>query len=99
MRHIAIIYFVSYDASQFFNSDQRQIGGSVGYPNLSAEIKRSGMTQGEFASVIGRRAETVGRWLSGKTEIPIGEAFRIRDELFPGLTIDYLFANEPISVQ
>jgi len=71
----------------------------MAYPNLSAELKRYGITQGQLAERINKTPETVSRWMSGKNAIPIGDCFRIKEELFPNLSVDYLFASEPISNQ
>ena len=71
----------------------------MAYPNLSAELKRYGITQSQMAERINKTPETVSRWMSGKNAIPIGDCFRIKQELFPNLSVDYLFASEPISNQ
>lgn len=68
----------------------------MAYPNLSAELRRYGITQDQMAERIGRPSETVSRWMNGKNAMPVGECFRIKEELFPNLSVDYLFANEPI---
>ncbi len=69
----------------------------MAYPNLSAELRRYGITQEQMAERIGRKPETVSRWLNGKNAMPVGECFRIREELFPSMSVDYLFADSPIS--
>ncbi len=68
----------------------------MAYPNLSAELRRYGITQEEMAKRIGRKPETVSRWMNGKNSMPVGECFRIKESLFPTLSVDYLFASEPI---
>ena len=67
------------------------------YPNLSAELARHGITQEDMASIIDRPPETISRWMSGKNAMPVGECFRIKEIVFPNLSVDYLFASEPIS--
>lgn len=69
----------------------------MAYPNLSAELRRYGITQDQMARQIGRPPETVSRWMSGKNAMPVGECFRIKEKLFPDLSVDYLFASEPIA--
>lgn len=71
----------------------------MAYPNLSAELKRYGISQEDMAKRIDRRPETVNRWLNGKTTVSVDECFRIRELLFPSMSVDYLFASEPISSQ
>ena len=67
------------------------------YPNLSAELARHGITQEDMANRIHKPPETVNRWMNGRNAMPVGECFRIKRELFPDLSVDYLFASEPIS--
>lgn len=69
----------------------------MAYPNLSAELSRYGITQEDMANRIGRKPETVSRWLNGKCKMPVGECFRIKEALFPTMSVDYLFADEPIT--
>jgi len=67
------------------------------YPNLNAELARQGLTQDQMAEMIGRTPETVSRWMTGKNAMPVGECFRIKETLFPTLSVDYLFASEPMA--
>lgn len=67
----------------------------MAYPNLSAELKRYGFTQDQMAARIGRTPETVSNWMLGKTSPTVSDAFKIRDELFPTMSVEYLFAAEP----
>jgi len=69
----------------------------MAYPNLSAELRRFDISQDEMATRIGTTPETVSRWMNGKQKMPIETCFRIKQELFPNLTVDYLFASTPIS--
>ena len=65
------------------------------YPNLAAAMASRGLYQKDLARVVGRRAETVGQWMDGKEcGFPVGSAFKIRDELFPGMSIEELFSTE-----
>ena len=70
----------------------------MAYPNLSAELKRYGITQEQMAERIGRTPETVSRWMNGKNAMPVDECFHIKEELFPTMSVDYLFATEPLVV-
>jgi transcriptional regulator with XRE-family HTH domain len=67
------------------------------YPNLVAELKRYGISQDEMASRIGTTPETVSRWINGKSKMPVEICFRIKTEVFPTMSVDYLFASEPIA--
>ena len=69
----------------------------MAYPNLTAELKRYGIQQDELASRIGTTPETISRWMNGKTKMPVEACFRIKREVFPSMSIDYLFASEPIT--
>ena len=69
----------------------------MAYPNLTAELARRNITQEQAAKAIGKTPETFSRWMTGKNGIPLPDAFELRDKLFPNESIDYLFAEEPIS--
>jgi transcriptional regulator with XRE-family HTH domain len=69
----------------------------MSYPNLSAELKRYDITQEEMAERIGRKPETVSRWLNGKSKMPVEACFQIKEIIFPSMSVDYLFSNEPMT--
>ena len=69
----------------------------MAYPNLSAEMRRFNIEQREIAEHIGRTPETVNRWLTGKNPPSVEDAFKVRDTFFPNMSVDYLFADDPIS--
>jgi plasmid maintenance system antidote protein VapI len=71
----------------------------TGYPNLSAEMRRYGVKQEEIANGIGRTPETVSRWLTGKNPLTVEDAFKIREQFFPSMSIDYLFSEKPMTIQ
>lgn len=71
------------------------------YPNLAAEISRKQLDYLEIyknvAANNGRTVDTVSNWITGRAgELPVKAAFEIRDEYFPGMTVDYLFDTKPI---
>lgn len=73
---------------------------STRYPNFAAEMARNSVDYGELygrvSTQVGKSKETVSNWLTGRAgELPTKVAFIIRDEYFPELTVDYLFADEP----
>ena len=64
------------------------------YPNLEAEMARSGLTQKDVAPVVDKTPETVSRWMNGKGTFSVGAAFIVKEELFPDLDVDYLFESK-----
>lgn len=69
----------------------------MAYPNLAAELKRYGISQEEVASRVNTTPETISRWMTGKSKMPVETCFRIKEEMFPHLSVDYLFSPEPIN--
>lgn len=68
----------------------------MAYPNLEAEMKRFNYSYSDLANIVGKNERTVSSWMEGKEcGFPIPAAFKVKETLFPGKTIDYLFANEP----
>jgi len=61
------------------------------FPNLRAEMARKGLAVNEIAVRLGGSAKTLHRKLSGKSEFTRAEIFKIRNEFFPDLSIEYLF--------
>ena len=61
------------------------------YPNLEAEMKRKGYTRNDIAAALGIHVSGAYLILSGRRKLPISRAAIIRDKLFPGMKIDYLF--------
>lgn len=72
----------------------------MGYPNLEAEMSRQGITGKEMASYLEIGSNTISSWLNGaNAAFPITRAKQVRDHFFPKLSLDYLFAEEPISTE
>lgn len=67
----------------------------MAYPNLAAEMTRMGITQKDAADRVGVTPETFSRWLTGKGSMPLGKAFELRDKMFEGMELEYLFGTEP----
>lgn len=61
--------------------------------NLSAEMARFGISNADIQAVLSCSSKTVANKLNDATEFSISEAIKIRDTLFPGLRIEYLFAR------
>ncbi len=65
------------------------------YPNLEAEMTRMGYTKDDIGKCLNLHASGVYQMLSGKRKLSISRAFKIRDSLFPGMRVDYLFDTKP----
>ena len=65
------------------------------YPNLEAEMARRGYTKEDLGKCLGLHASGVYLMLSGKRNLSISRALKIRDSMFPGRRIDYLFDPHP----
>ena len=61
------------------------------YPNLKAELARKNLTLDDVAKLLGKTTRTAGEKVRGVTEFSLSEAMTIRDVLFPGCTLEYLF--------
>lgn len=64
------------------------------YNNLLAEMARLKLTRIDLAKGLGVRNATVADKINGKYSFTLDEAFKIRDQFFPGLDIEYLFKVE-----
>lgn len=62
--------------------------------NLKAEMARKSVTSEDIHKVIRKTTKTVQEKVKGNVPITFPEAVAIRDELFPGLTLEYLFAQD-----
>lgn len=63
--------------------------------NLVAEMARARVTRIDLGALIDKNPKTVGEKIKGNYEFSLGEAQSIRDKYFPGLALEYLFANTP----
>lgn len=64
------------------------------FPNLNAEMARRKIDIKSLAKITEIQYETLKNKLSGKTEFKRSEMYRIKTDVFPFCTIDYLFATE-----
>ena len=67
----------------------------MNYPNLSAEMSRNGYTVSDLASAWGTTERTARNRINGITDITFAQCKQLRDALFSGLSLDYLFDTEP----
>lgn len=70
----------------------------TGFPNLRAEMSRFKIDEEAIAGLMECDPKTVGNWVDGKTEPSYSQALAIRDEFFPGMSIEYLFSSTPLDV-
>lgn len=70
----------------------------MGYPNLRAEMARSNprVEIKDLMRVTGKSRAGVSNNLNGKGSFSVAESLAIRNALFPGFSIDYLFAPDEI---
>lgn len=64
------------------------------FRNLSIEMARNGLTAKDVSRMVGMDYNTLLNKLNGKMEFTCGEAVKIRNVAFAGLTLEYLFGNE-----
>ncbi|HUM44362.1 MAG TPA: helix-turn-helix transcriptional regulator [Fervidobacterium sp.] len=61
------------------------------FPNLKAEMARNNIKSMTLAEILGISYDSVINKINGKTDFTRSEIFKIRDTLFPDLSLDYLF--------
>lgn len=64
------------------------------YRNLLAEMARKDITKKQIAKLLKVRDATISDKINGKYSFKLDEAFKIKKEFFPQLSIEYLFAVE-----
>lgn len=62
--------------------------------NLRSEMYKRRITIERIAEFLGIHRNSVSNKLEGNTEFSIEEAFKIRDEFFDDLGMDYLFKSD-----
>lgn len=62
--------------------------------NLCAEMSRFGVSTMDIQKLIGCTDKTARSKINGNSEFSVSEALNIRDKFFPGLRIEYLFADD-----
>jgi hypothetical protein len=64
------------------------------YPNLRAEMARYNIKTIDIVKVLNISPKSVRNKMSGKTPFTIPEAITLRNKLFPGMSLDFLFAEK-----
>ncbi|AJA42496.1 XRE family transcriptional regulator (endogenous virus) [Clostridium phage phiCT453A] len=62
------------------------------FPNLKAEMARSGIRVNDISKMLGVSEKTARNYLSGRTKISWLDVLTIQAKLFPDLKVGYLFA-------
>lgn len=63
------------------------------YQNLQAEMARRNVTKRDIAQALHKDGRTIRNRFNGSAPFTIPEAFAIRDQFFPGVSLDYLFQD------
>lgn len=66
------------------------------YPNLMAEMARTGIPASEIAKEIGVNPATLSAKMNDANRLKLAEAEKIRKRFFPEFAIDYLFSQIPM---
>ena len=61
------------------------------YPNLSAEMARKKIEQKDIAVLLNKGNSDISLRFNGKRSWLLDEAKKIKKEMFPDLSMDYLF--------
>nr|DAP56863.1 MAG TPA: PUTATIVE TRANSCRIPTION REGULATOR, HTH DNA-BINDING MOTIF [Caudoviricetes sp.] len=64
------------------------------FPNLNAELARKGLCLKELSTITGIKYDSLKNKASGNTEFKRSEMLKIKKEVFPGKSLDYLFQTE-----
>ena len=64
------------------------------FPNLNAEMARYDFSAADLADATGATLRTIKNKLDGTTEFTRIEIFKIRSQLFPQMSVDYLFTTD-----
>ena len=71
-----------------------QYGGAKMLCNLHAEMARNGVTVKNLEMLLGKSNRTIRDKINGKAAFTLPEAQKIKHQLFPSLSLDYLFSEE-----
>lgn len=61
--------------------------------NLDAEMARNGVKNSDLGKLLGYSQRTIQHKRKNASAFCVRDAIKIRDEFFPGLRIEYLFAD------
>lgn len=63
------------------------------YQNLRAEMARKNLSKRDIAHRLNKKERVIRNRFSGRTPFTLPEAAAIRDQFFPGVSLDYLFQD------
>lgn len=63
------------------------------YLNLKCELLKKGITYKQIAKLLGLGEKTIYNKINGNSEFTFSEVKKIKQTLFPDLTLEYLFEN------
>ena len=66
------------------------------FPNLKAEMARRGITQKMIAELLGKSESWVDNALRGKSNLPLIDGVKIKNEFFKEVDIEILFSDSVI---
>lgn len=69
---------------------------TIAYPNLRAEMARTGIKQKDIAELLERSVDWVDSRLRGKNAIPVSDALKIKNTFFKAISFEYLFNDAVI---
>lgn len=64
------------------------------YKNLEAEMARKGIKRKDISKLLNVRYATVVQKLNGRYRFNLDEAFMIKEQCFPELSLEYLFDSD-----
>lgn len=64
------------------------------YRKLFNTLESMGMTKYQLAKEVGISPSTVGNWSRGINSMTLDMAIRVRDAVFPEMSLDELFVDE-----
>lgn len=64
------------------------------FPNLQIEMENCDVSEAAVAVAANRSIRTIQNWFDGIGEPTYSQALAIRNDLFPSMEIEYLFAGE-----
>ena len=69
----------------------------MAYPNLAAELSRTGVTRLQVAALLHKNKSTISSKMNGRNGgFTLTQATAIRNEFFPEMSLDYLFSETPM---